>query len=88
MPSLPRDCLCSSADSLLPYTFTSIAHVVEVKFNVYHMSSSDDFRILNFEASWEFVRKAVCTRKQKVRDVSGEITFRSPTRTPDEVCLM
>ncbi|XP_039292120.1 uncharacterized protein LOC111044919 [Nilaparvata lugens] len=88
LPSLPRDCLCSSAESLLPYTFVSTSHVVEVKFNVLHMTSSDDFRNINFEASWEFVRKAVCTKKQKVRGISGEIQFVSPARTPDEVnCL-
>ncbi|KAG8242076.1 hypothetical protein J6590_072970 [Homalodisca vitripennis] len=82
---LPRDCLCGGSDHFLPFTFTSTAHIVEVHFNLFHMTSFDDFRSLNFHASWEFVRTPVCTRKQRIAGISGELLFRSPSRTPDEV---
>lgn len=84
---LARDCVCGGAEHFLPYTFTSTAHIVEVHFNLQHMTSLEDHRGLHFLASWEFVRSPVCPRKQKVSGVSGELWFRSPTRTPDEVGL-
>lgn len=84
---LPRDCLCSQSESLLPFTFTSTAHIVEVHFQVTHMTPSDDFRGLNFQAKWEFIRSPICTRNQKLYGPSGEINFRSPSRTPDEVII-
>ncbi|XP_054289663.1 uncharacterized protein LOC129004960, partial [Macrosteles quadrilineatus] len=82
---LGRDCLCGGADHFLPYTFTSAAHIVEVHFTALHMTSTDDYRGLNFRASWEFVRTPVCPRKQRIAGISGELLFQSPSRTPDEV---
>ncbi|XP_069694968.1 uncharacterized protein [Periplaneta americana] len=84
-PPLARDCLCASSDELLPFTFVSTAHVVELRFVVTGMNSSDDFNNFNFEGSWEFIRTPVCARKQRLSGASGEIRFRSPSRTPDEV---
>jgi hypothetical protein len=82
---LARDCLCNSSHQLLPFTFVSTAHVVELRFTVTGMNASDDFNNFNFEGSWEFIRTPVCARKQRLSGASGEIKFRSPSRTPDEV---
>ncbi|GFG32351.1 hypothetical protein Cfor_10995 [Coptotermes formosanus] len=84
-PSLARDCLCSPSDGLLPFTFVSTAHIVEVRFVVTGMNASDDFNNFSFEGSWEFIRTPVCARKQRLSGASGEIKFRSPSRTPEEV---
>jgi hypothetical protein len=84
---LARDCLCSSSQQLLPFTFVSTAHVVELRFVVTGMNASDDFNNFNFEGSWEFIRTPVCARKQRLSGASGEINFRSPSRTPEEVRL-
>lgn len=85
---LGRDCLCGGSDNFLPYTFTSAAHIVEVHFTALHMTSTDDYRGLNFRASWEFVRTPVCPRKQRIAGISGELLFQSPSRTPDEVNIL
>jgi hypothetical protein len=85
-PSLARDCLCSPSDGLPPFTFVSTAHIVELRFVVTGMNASDDFNNFNFQGSWEFIRTPVCTRKQRLSGASGEIQFRSPSRTPQEVC--
>ena len=84
-PPLARDCLCSSASGYLNFTFASTAHVVELRFVVINMNASDDFKNFNFEGTWEFIRTPVCSRKQRLSGASGEIRFRSPSRTPDEV---
>jgi hypothetical protein len=84
-PPLARDCLCSVADVPLPFTFVSTAHVVELRFLVTGMSASDDFSHFSFEGSWEFLRTPLCARKQRLSGASGEIRFRSPSRTPEEV---
>jgi len=86
-PPLPRDCLCSTSEGLLPFTFVSTAHVVEIRFVVTGMNASDDFNNFNFEGSWEFIRTPVCARKQRLSGASGEIKFRSPSRTPEEVYI-
>jgi hypothetical protein len=49
------------------------------------MNASDDFNNFNFEGSWEFIRSPVCAKKQRLSGASGEIKFRSPSRTPEEV---
>ncbi|KDR18394.1 hypothetical protein L798_07556, partial [Zootermopsis nevadensis] len=82
---LERDCLCSSTRQMLPFTFVSTSHVVELLFTVTGMNASDDFNNFNFEGSWEFIRTPVCARKQRLSGASGEIKFRSPSRTPEEV---
>lgn len=87
-PPLARDCLCSSSEGLLPFTFVSTAHVVELRFTVTGMNASDDFNNFNFEGSWEFIRTPVCTRTQRLSGASGEIRFRSPSRTPQEVRIV
>jgi hypothetical protein len=87
-PPLARDCLCSSPADLLPFTFVSTAHVVELRFVVTGMNASDDFNNFSFEGSWEFIRTPVCARKQRLSGASGEILFRSPSRTPEEVPLV
>ena len=84
-PPLARDCLCSSTGSYINFTFVSTAHVVELRFVVTNMNASEDFRNFNFEGSWEFIRTPVCARKQRLSGASGEIRFRSPSRTPEEV---
>ncbi|XP_033606214.1 uncharacterized protein LOC111861304, partial [Cryptotermes secundus] len=84
-PPLARDCLCSSPGDLMPFTFVSTAHVVELRFVVTGMNSTDDFNNFSFEGSWEFIRTPVCARKQRLSGASGEILFRSPSRTPEEV---
>ena len=63
----------------------STAHVVELRFLVTGMNSTDDFNNFSFEGSWEFIRTPVCARKQRLSGASGEILFRSPRRTPEEV---
>jgi hypothetical protein len=82
---IARDCLCSNADPELPFVYTSKSHVLELQFNVFNMTVTDDYRLLGFEGTWEFIRKPLCTRKQKLSGPSGEIPFMSPNRTPDEV---
>jgi hypothetical protein len=66
----------------------STAHVVELRFVVTGMNASDDFNNFSFEGSWEFIRTPVCARKQRLSGASGEILFRSPSRTPEEVPLV
>ncbi|XP_068086166.1 uncharacterized protein [Anabrus simplex] len=82
-PPLARDCLCSQ--DVLPFTFVSTAHVVELRFHVANMNATDDFNRLAFEGTWEFIRTPICSRKQRLTGPSGEIRFRSPSRTPEEV---
>jgi hypothetical protein len=84
-PPLERDCLCSAPEDLMPFTFVSTAHVVELRFVVTGMNASDDFNNFGFEGSWEFIRTPVCARRQRLSGASGEIRFSAPSRTPEEV---
>ncbi|XP_073982377.1 uncharacterized protein isoform X2 [Rhodnius prolixus] len=83
--NVPKDCLCSNSEAHLPFAYTSNSHIIELRFTVENMTSTDDYRNLGFEATWEFVRRPVCTRGRILRGPSGEILFVSPSRTPEEV---
>lgn len=84
--AVPRDCLCADESGIVPFTFISTAHIVELRFNVLWMNSTDDFTTMFFDGSWEFIKKPVCSKNLRKFGASGDIYFRSPSRTPDEVC--
>ncbi|XP_014244260.1 uncharacterized protein LOC106663716 [Cimex lectularius] len=83
--NLPKDCLCSNPEPQLPFVYTSNSNILQLHFIVKNMTTMDDYRNLGFEATWEFVRRPVCSRGKKLRGPSGEIEFVSPSQTPEEV---
>lgn len=85
--AVPRDCLCADESGIIPFTFISTAHVVELRFDVMWMNSTDDYSTTFFEGTWEFIRKPVCVKNLKKIGSSGDLYFRSPSRTPEEVSL-
>lgn len=86
VPAVPRDCLCSgNGGAHLPFTYISTSNVVELRFDVTGMNSSDDFTTLFFEGTWKFIRTPVCTRNLRRQGPSGEIVFQHPSESPEEV---
>ncbi|KAF5292275.1 hypothetical protein FQR65_LT11238 [Abscondita terminalis] len=86
VPAVPRDCLCSgNGASHLPFTYISTSNVVELRFDVTGMNSSDDFTTLFFEGTWQFIRAPVCNRNLRKQGPSGEIIFQYPSESPDEL---
>ena len=82
---LARDCLCSKAESFLPFTYTSSSHIVDLEFVVSRMNFTEDYRHFYIEGVYEFNRPPVCVEKRMVSGSSGELVFKTPSRTPEEV---
>lgn len=86
VPAVPKDCLCSGEDERqLPFNYISSTNVVELRFDVFSMNSSDDFTTLFFEGTWKFIRAPVCKRNLRMQGPSGEIAFHYPSQSPSEV---
>lgn len=83
---VPHDCLCSVDETArLPFTYVSTSNVVELRFDVIGMNSTDDFTTLFFEGTWKFIRTPACKMKLRLQGPSGEIVFQHPPPTPQEV---
>lgn len=85
VPPVPRDCICSRESVILPFTYVSTSQIVELRFDIKDMSSTDDFESLYFEGSWKIIRMPVCSRKQRKSAASGAITFYALSKSTEEV---
>lgn len=85
---LAKDCLCSKMESLLPFTYMSTSHVVDLEFVVARMNFTEDYRHFFMEGTYEFFRSAICPEKRVVSGSSGELVFKAPNRTPIEVSTL
>jgi len=80
---VPRECACSPEVAPLIYVSTSPA--VEVVLEAHEMGPHLDYDDIMVEGRFEFIATPACTRSRKVAGPSGDIRFRSPSITNDEV---
>ncbi|XP_026678920.1 uncharacterized protein LOC113467125 [Diaphorina citri] len=69
----------------LPFTFVSHSNHLQLDFVLTHMNSSEDYRQLHFDATYEFIRSPVCTLNRRLSGTSGEIFLRSPGLNQEEI---
>ncbi|VVC44282.1 Hypothetical protein CINCED_3A007418 [Cinara cedri] len=86
---VPRHCLCSTNESLLPYKFVTLGSKASMVWEVLHMNSTEDFRHHHFEATVQFVRREVVSRRCEVKSnllsgPGGHFTFHSHNNTTCE----
>uniref|UniRef100_A0A8D8YX57 CUB domain-containing protein n=1 Tax=Cacopsylla melanoneura TaxID=428564 RepID=A0A8D8YX57_9HEMI len=81
---VPQHCLCSFAQKHLPFTFVTHSNYLQIDFQLSQMNSSEDYRHLQFEATYEFIRSPVCTLNRRLSGTSGEIYLRSPGLNQEE----
>ncbi|XP_030765063.1 uncharacterized protein LOC115889262 [Sitophilus oryzae] len=87
VPPTPRDCLCGvDKTRLLPYTYISSSNIVELRFDVTGMNSSDDLSTLFFEGSWKFIRTPTCELDLRNRGANGELIFTHPAERREVNC--
>lgn len=79
----PRECACSSDAAPLVYVSTSSA--VELVLEARDMGPHLDYDDIMLEGRFEFIATPACTRSRRVSGSSGELRFRSPSTTPQEV---
>ena len=73
---LIRDCFCGFQNqSLMPFTLTSTSHIIELKFSVNNMTSSDDFSSFYFQGVWKSIKAPNCKLRRKLSGSSGEVRF-------------
>lgn len=77
-----RHCLCSTNESLLPYTFVTLGSKASIVWEVLNMNSTEDFRLHYFEATVQFVRREVVPKRCEVKSnllsgPGGHFTFHS-----------
>lgn len=82
---LAKGCLCSGTDNFLPFTFTSSSQIVDLEFVVNQMNFTEDYRHYYVEGAYEFLHAPVCAVRKVASGSSGELIFRTPSRTPEEV---
>lgn len=88
---IQRSCFCDNLTlSKLPsgiYTVETVARVLELRFKVFYLNSSEDFFNIYFHARFRMFRKPDCPRRQRIRGSGGEIqmTFPIQKRT-DNYC--
>ncbi|KAJ1522885.1 hypothetical protein ONE63_002027 [Megalurothrips usitatus] len=83
---LPRACLCDNS-TVAPRSFVyeSASRVLELTFTVTQLNVTEDFEDLYFRATFEIVRNAECSRKQRLRGAGGEIEFESPASSRSDL---
>lgn len=83
---VPHDCLCSGDETArIPFTYISTSNVVELRFDVTGMNSTDDYTTLFFEGTWKFIRTPTCNLNLRMQGPSGEIILQHPPHSPQEV---
>ena len=82
---LAKHCLCSNMQDFLPFTYTTTSHTLHLEFVISGMNFMEDYRHYNVEGTYEFIRSPICTDRKVVTGSSGQIVFRAPSRTPEEV---
>ncbi|XP_059481881.1 uncharacterized protein LOC132200435 isoform X2 [Neocloeon triangulifer] len=80
---VPRECACSS--EVAPLIYVSTSHSVEIVLEANDMGPHLDYDDVMVEGRYEFIATPACTRSRKVTGPSGDITFRSPSITNDEI---
>lgn len=79
---IQRSCFCdNSTVSKIPsgvYTLETVARVLEIRFKVYYVNSSEDFFDIYFHAKFRMFRKPDCPRRQRLRGSGGEIQMVFP----------
>lgn len=87
VPGIRKNCICAvDKNKVIPFTYISNSNVVELKFNVLDMSSSEDFDSLLFEGYWRPIQAPKCTKEMRYQGPSGKIILSHPPMTPEEVC--
>ncbi|XP_050432272.1 uncharacterized protein LOC126840515 [Adelges cooleyi] len=86
---VPRHCLCSTNASLLPFTVVTLGPKASIKWQVFNMNSTEDFRLHYFEATVQFIRKEVVPKRCEVKSnllsgPGGHFTFHSYYNTSCE----
>ncbi|XP_050526365.1 uncharacterized protein LOC126897043 [Daktulosphaira vitifoliae] len=86
---VPRHCLCSTNASLLPYTFVTSGSKASINWDVLNMNATEDFRLHYFEATVQFIRKEVVSKRCEVKSnllsgPGGHFTFHSHHNTTCE----
>lgn len=82
---LSRHCLCSGMETFLPFTYESSSNTVEVEFIINEMNFTEDYRHHYMEGTFQFIRTSICSENRIVTGSSGDLVFKSPSRTPIEV---
>lgn len=85
---LPKHCLGSEMQTFLPFTYESSSNTVELEFIVNNMNFTEDYRHHYMEGVFQFIRTSICPENRVVTGSSGEIVFKSPSRTPTEVTVL
>ncbi|XP_065344971.1 uncharacterized protein LOC135942650 [Cloeon dipterum] len=80
---VPRECACSS--EVAPLIYVSTSHSVELVLEAHDMGPHLDYDDIMVEGRFEFIATPACTRSRKVTGPSGDIRFRSPSITNDEI---
>ncbi|XP_065212021.1 uncharacterized protein LOC135839758 isoform X2 [Planococcus citri] len=88
---IQRSCFCdNSTVSKIPsgvYTLETVARVLEIRFKVYYVNSSEDFFDIYFHAKFRMFRKPDCPRRQRLRGSGGEIQMvHPPQKRIDSFC--
>lgn len=79
-----RACFCDNSTlSKLPSStlvIETVARVLELRFKVFYLNSSEDFFDIYFHAKFRMLRKPDCPRKQRIRGSGGEIQMVYPAQ--------
>lgn len=72
-----RSCACNSSSlSELPLVYTSASKELELHFTAENMTSKDDPDLINFEATYEFIKGPyTCKENRKKSGSSGTGSF-------------
>lgn len=88
---ISRSCFCDNSTlNKLPssvYTIEAAARVLELRFKVFYLNSSEDFFDVYFHANFKLFRKPDCSRRQRIRGSGGEIQIvYPPEKRIDSYC--
>lgn len=72
-------------ETFLPFTYESSTNTVQVEFLINKMNFTEDYRHHYLEGTFQFIRTTICPEDRIVTGSSGEVVFKSPSRTPTEV---
>lgn len=86
-----RSCFCDNSTlSKLPagvLVVETVARVLELRFKVFYVNSSEDFFDIYFHAKFRMFRKPDCPRRQRIRGSGGEIQMVHPSqKRTDSYC--
>lgn len=88
---IQKSCFCDNSTlNKLPsgvYALESVARVLELRYKVFYMNSSEDFFDIYFHARFRIFRKSDCPRRQRIRGSGGEIQMvHPPQKRTDTFC--